>query len=70
MGVVSTRQAAEVTGLHVETIREYLRAGRIKATRIGRTYVIDERDLRRFMAIPRKSGRPRKEQAHGSTERR
>lgn len=61
MGVVSTQQAAEITGLHVETIREYLRAGRIKATRIGRTYVIDERDLRRFMATPRKPGRPRKE---------
>ena len=61
MGVVSTQQAAEITGLHVETIREYLRAGRIKATRIGRTYVIDERDLRRFMATPRKPGRPPKE---------
>lgn len=60
MGVVSTRQAAEITGLHVETIREYLRAGRIKAQRIGRVYVIDERDLRRFMATPRKPGRPRK----------
>jgi excisionase family DNA binding protein len=60
MGVVSTQRAAEITGLHVETIREYLRAGRIKATRIGRTYVIDERDLRRFMATPRKPGRPRK----------
>jgi excisionase family DNA binding protein len=61
MGVVSTQRAAEITGLHVETIREYLRAGRIKATRIGRTYVIDERDLRRFMATPRKPGRPPKE---------
>ena len=61
MGVVSTQRAAEITGLHAETIREYLRAGRIKATRIGRTYVIDERDLRRFMATPRKPGRPRKD---------
>ena len=62
MGVVSTHQAAEITGLHVETIRELLRAGRIKATRIGRVYVIDERDLRAFMAKPRpKPGRPRKE---------
>ncbi len=61
MGVVSTQRAAEITGLHVETIREYLRAGRIKATRIGRTYVIDERELRRFMATPRKPGRPPKE---------
>lgn len=62
MGVVSTQRAAELTGLHVETIREYLRAGRIRAIRIGRVYVIDERDLRAFMAKPRRPGRPRKEQ--------
>jgi excisionase family DNA binding protein len=67
MGVVSTQQAAEITGLHVETIREYLRAGRIRAQRIGRVYVIDERDLRRFMAVPRKAGRPRKGQTHGGS---
>jgi excisionase family DNA binding protein len=60
MGVVSTQQAAEIMGLHIQTIREYLRAGRIKAQRIGRVYVIDERDLRRFMAVERKPGRPRK----------
>jgi excisionase family DNA binding protein len=61
MGVVSTQQAAEIMGLHIQTIREYLRAGRIKAQRIGRVYVIDERDLRRFMAVERKPGRPPKE---------
>jgi excisionase family DNA binding protein len=60
MGVVSVQRAAEITGLHPETIREYLRAGRIKAQRIGRVYVIDERDLKRFLATPRKPGRPRK----------
>jgi excisionase family DNA binding protein len=64
MGVVSTQQAAEITGLHVETIRDYLRAGKIRATRIGRVYVIDERDLRAFMARPRpKTGRPRKDRS-------
>jgi excisionase family DNA binding protein len=61
MGVVSVKQAAEITGLHPETIREYLRAGRIKAQRIGRVYVIDERDIRAFLAKPRKPGRPRKD---------
>jgi len=61
MGVVSVKQAAEFLGLHEQTVREYLRAGRIKAQRIGRVYVIDERDLRRFLATPRKPGRPRKD---------
>jgi excisionase family DNA binding protein len=61
MGVVSVKQAAEFLGLHEQTVREYLRAGRIKAQRIGRVYVIEERDLRAFLAKPRKPGRPRKD---------
>ncbi len=61
MGVVSTQQAAEITGLHPETIRRLCRQGTIRAQRIGRVYVIDERDLRRYLANPPKPGRPRKE---------
>jgi excisionase family DNA binding protein len=48
---------------HEETVREYLREGRIKAQKIGRTWIVQERDLRAFMAKPRKPGRPRKEDA-------
>lgn len=62
MGVVSTQQAAEQYGLHVETIRRWIRTGTLRAQRIGRVYVVDERDLRRVMADPPKGGRPRKEQ--------
>lgn len=61
MGVVSTQRAAEIAGLHPETVRRLCREGKIKYSRIGRVYVIDERDLRRFMANPPKPGRPRKE---------
>lgn len=60
MGVVSTQQAAEQYGLSVETIRRWARQGVLKTQRIGRTYVIDERDLRRVIANPPKPGRPRK----------
>ncbi len=61
MGVVSTQRAAEIAGLHPETVRRLCREGKIRNSRIGRVYVIDERDLRRFMASPPRPGRPRKE---------
>lgn len=60
MGVVSTQRAAEITGLHPETIRRLCRQGTIKAQRIGRVYVIDERALRKYLANPPKVGRPPK----------
>ena len=63
MAVVSVEQAAEISGLHPQTLREHLRAGRLKAMRIGRVYVIDEADLHAFMATRKKPGRPRKDQA-------
>jgi len=64
MGLVSTQQAAEMTGLHVETIRRLCRAGKLRAKRVGRVFVIEERDLRALIANPPTRGRPRK----GKTE--
>lgn len=61
MKVFSSAEVASLTGLHIETVREYLRSGRLPAKRIGRTYVVFEGDLRRWMAIERKPGRPRKD---------
>lgn len=58
MGVMSTQEAAERSGLHVETIRDYIRRGLLKARRFGRTYVIEERDLKKLLANPPKPGRP------------
>lgn len=62
MGVVSTQQAAERYGLHVETIRRWIRAGVLRAQRVGRVYVVDEAALRRVVATPPRPGRPRKGQ--------
>jgi excisionase family DNA binding protein len=58
MGV---EEVSRITGLHPETIREYCRDGRLKARHIGRTWVIEPRDLKAFQAKPRQPGRPRKE---------
>ena len=57
---MSTQEAADRAGLHVETIRGYIRRGLLKARRFGRVYVIEERDLNRLLANPPKSGRPPK----------
>jgi excisionase family DNA binding protein len=44
----SVEQVADILGLHVRTVRGYVRDGRLKATRMGKQYRITERDLRAF----------------------
>jgi excisionase family DNA binding protein len=61
MALMSAQEAAAITGLHIETVRRYLREGRIPARRIGRMYLIDAKVLQRWMAVPRPPGRPRKD---------
>ena len=41
----SPEQVAERLGLHVRTIRNYVREGRLRAVRIGKQYRIASRDL-------------------------
>ncbi|MER7457535.1 helix-turn-helix domain-containing protein [Micromonospora sp. NPDC126480] len=41
----SVEQVAERLGLHVRTVRGYIRSGRLRAVRIGKQYRIAERDL-------------------------
>jgi excisionase family DNA binding protein len=44
----SAEEVAEVLGLHVRTVRGYVRDGRLPAVRIGKQYRIAEHDLRQF----------------------
>jgi excisionase family DNA binding protein len=39
---------ADILGLHVRTVRGYVRDGRLKAVRMGKQYRIAEQDLRAF----------------------
>ena len=41
----SVEQVAEILGLHVKTVRGYVREGRLKAVRIGKQYRIAAEDL-------------------------
>lgn len=50
----SVEQVAERLGLHVRTVRNYVRDGRLKAVRIGKQYRITRADLESFTggAVP------------------
>ena len=44
----SIEKVAELLGLHVKTVRGYVRSGRLKAKRIGKQYRITREDLQEF----------------------
>lgn len=44
----SVEQVAELLGLHVRTVRGYIRSGRLRAVRIGKQYRITPADLAAF----------------------
>jgi excisionase family DNA binding protein len=44
----SAEEVASILGLHVRTVRGYVRDGRLPAVRIGKRYRIAEQDLRVF----------------------
>jgi excisionase family DNA binding protein len=50
----SAEQVADLLGLHVRTVRTYVRDGRLKATRVGKQYRITREDLAAFTgaAVP------------------
>ena len=48
----SVEQVANRLGLHVRTVRGYVREGRLKAVRIGKQYRIARSDLEAFAGLP------------------
>ncbi|MDT0331555.1 helix-turn-helix domain-containing protein [Nocardiopsis lambiniae] len=48
----SVEQVADLLGLHVKTVRGYIRDGRLSATRIGKQYRIRREDLEEFGGGP------------------
>ncbi|MFI6600897.1 helix-turn-helix domain-containing protein [Nonomuraea sp. NPDC050536] len=49
----SVDQVAKLLGLHVKTVRAYVRDGRLNAVRIGKQYRISPEDLAAFTGTPR-----------------
>ena len=60
-GWYSVEQVAERLGLHVRTVRGYIREGRLPAVRIGKQYRIARADLGAFTGRPATAPRPRAE---------
>jgi len=57
--LLSTTQAAERLGLSVPRIQTFIWEGRLPAVKVGRSYAIDEDDLK--LVEGRKTGRPPQE---------
>ena len=54
----SVDQVAERLGLHVKTVRGYVRDGRLRATRIGKQYRIARADLEALTGGPAAASEP------------
>jgi len=54
----SVEQVAERLGLHVRTVRHYVREGRLKAVRLGKQYRIAAEDLAAMTGRPAASFEP------------
>ncbi len=52
----SLEQVAERLGLHVRTVRSYVRSGRLKAVRIGKQYRVAREDLEAITGPTRERG--------------
>ncbi|GAA4905924.1 excisionase family DNA binding protein [Nonomuraea thailandensis] len=62
----TVEQVADLLGLHVKTVRNYVRDGRLPAVRIGRQYRIAKEDLAAFTGLPVSApARPRHAEVSG-----
>ena len=57
-------QVAERLGLHVKTVRSYVREGRLKAVRIGKQYRIAREDLEALTGRPEPPPEPIRRERH------
>jgi excisionase family DNA binding protein len=60
----SVERVAERLGLHVRTVRAYLRSGRLKGVRIGKQYRIRQEDLDALTGGPSRSLEPVRRHRH------
>ena len=58
MALITSAQAAEKLGISVRRVQELIKNGRLPSQQFGRTYVVNEDDLK--LVEDRKPGRPPK----------
>jgi len=49
MKFYTTQQVAELMQLHLDTVRRYIREGRIETYKFGKAYKISEEQLKKFI---------------------
>ena len=54
--MLTTSQAAVVLGIRYETVRQQIRAGRIKAVKMGRDWFIEQEELDRYRREHQQTG--------------
>ena len=59
MDFLTTKEVAEKLGVKVRMVQLLIQSGRLPATKLGRDYMIRERDLK--LVENRKVGRPKKD---------
>lgn len=59
--LLTTQQAADALGISRRRVRQLIEAGTLRATLVGRDYVIDRTNLDAFAARRRPAGRPSKQ---------
>ena len=57
MKLLNTKDAGQILGISAIRVRDLINAGRLPAQKIGRDYLIDEKDLE--LVRKRKVGRPK-----------
>ena len=53
---LSTQEVAEILGVRVETVRNYIKRGKLPAVKLGRDYKIAQRDLEEFLTPEARRG--------------
>lgn len=55
---LTTKEAAEIIGVNDSRVRQFCLEGRLKPERVGSMLFFDRRQIERFAAKPRPSGKP------------
>jgi len=61
--LLTTKEAAEILGVHQSRIYALIDSQRLPATRFGKSWIIQETDLK--LVADRKTGRPKKDEKTG-----
>jgi excisionase family DNA binding protein len=60
--IKTTKEAAESLGISSSRVRQLIRSGRIKATKLqAGLWLIEAEEIKNFSSLSRRAGRPRKE---------